>query len=142
VTWVYRFDARALRELKKLGRQAQQDILGYLDRRVAGSGDFGVSAKRSKQTWPDCGGMALAISPSYLRSKMVSWWSSSCRSFTADKSTGEKSAHSQQIKLSAQELWLLSPAHHARFFPMWPPTVFPSIAPCPPIISLHNIRNR
>ncbi len=33
--WVYRFDERALRELKKLGKQAQKEILAYLDERVA-----------------------------------------------------------------------------------------------------------
>ena len=37
MNWVYRFDARALKELKKLGRQTQQEILCYLDERVAGS---------------------------------------------------------------------------------------------------------
>ena len=39
MTWVYRFDERALKELKKLDRQAQRDILGYLDHRVAGRSD-------------------------------------------------------------------------------------------------------
>ena len=39
MTWVYRFDERALKELKKLDRQAQRDILGYLDQRVAGRSD-------------------------------------------------------------------------------------------------------
>jgi mRNA interferase RelE/StbE len=36
VNWAYRFDARALKELKKLGRQSQADIIRYLDKRVAG----------------------------------------------------------------------------------------------------------
>jgi len=39
VSWVYRFDERALKELRKLGHQAQQDILAYLDKRVDGTGD-------------------------------------------------------------------------------------------------------
>jgi mRNA interferase RelE/StbE len=39
VNWVYRFDVRALKDLKKLGRQAQEQIIGYLDERVVGSGD-------------------------------------------------------------------------------------------------------
>ena len=39
MNWLYRFDARALKELKKLDQQAQRDILGYLDERVAGTGD-------------------------------------------------------------------------------------------------------
>jgi len=46
VSWVYRFDERALKELKKLDRQAQKEILAYLDRRVAGKEDprrFGKS---------------------------------------------------------------------------------------------------
>ena len=34
--WVYRFDERALKELRKLGQQAQRDIITYLDERVAG----------------------------------------------------------------------------------------------------------
>lgn len=48
MSWVYRFDERALKELKKLGRQAQQDILAYLDGRVAGNADprrFGKGLK-------------------------------------------------------------------------------------------------
>jgi mRNA interferase RelE/StbE len=48
VNWVYRFDARALKELKQLGRQAQQQIISFLDRRVAGSGNprrFGKALK-------------------------------------------------------------------------------------------------
>jgi mRNA interferase RelE/StbE len=36
VNWVYRFDDRALKDLKKLGRAAQRDIIAYLDERVAG----------------------------------------------------------------------------------------------------------
>jgi len=39
VSWIYRFDERALKELKKLDRQAQGDILTYLDQRVAGKAD-------------------------------------------------------------------------------------------------------
>ena len=39
MNWVYRVDERALRELKKLGHQAQRDIIAYLDARVAGSAD-------------------------------------------------------------------------------------------------------
>lgn len=48
MSWVYRFDGRALKELKKLGRQAQRDILAYLDERVAGDADprrFGKGLK-------------------------------------------------------------------------------------------------
>ena len=37
--WAYSFDERALRELQKLDRQAQRDILAYLDKRVAGTED-------------------------------------------------------------------------------------------------------
>lgn len=33
--WAYRFDERALKELRKLDRQAQKDILAYLDQRIA-----------------------------------------------------------------------------------------------------------
>ncbi len=46
--WVYRFDERALKELRKLGKQAQRDIVAYLDERVAGDGDprrFGKGLK-------------------------------------------------------------------------------------------------
>lgn len=48
MNWVYRFDGRALKELKKLGPQAQRDILAYLDERVAGDADprrFGKGLK-------------------------------------------------------------------------------------------------
>ena len=39
MNWAYRFDERALKELKKLDHQAQQDIICYLDTRVAGPDD-------------------------------------------------------------------------------------------------------
>ena len=48
MSWVYRFDERALKELKKLGRETQQDILGYLDERIGGELDprrFGKALK-------------------------------------------------------------------------------------------------
>lgn len=48
MNWVYRFDERALKELRKLGKQAQRDIIAYLDERVAGDGDprhFGKGLK-------------------------------------------------------------------------------------------------
>jgi len=48
MNWVYRFDERALKELKKLGRQAQGDIIDYLDERVSGREDprrFGKALK-------------------------------------------------------------------------------------------------
>lgn len=37
--WVYSFDERALRELQKLDRQAQREILVYLDTRITGTQD-------------------------------------------------------------------------------------------------------
>jgi mRNA interferase RelE/StbE len=48
VSWIYRFDERALKELKKLGRAAQTEILAYLDERIAGDADprrFGKALK-------------------------------------------------------------------------------------------------
>jgi mRNA interferase RelE/StbE len=39
VNWVYRVDERALKELRKLDRTAQKQIISYLDRRVAGKED-------------------------------------------------------------------------------------------------------
>jgi mRNA interferase RelE/StbE len=48
VNWIYRFDERALKELRKLGRPAQRDIIDYLDERVAGNADprrFGQALK-------------------------------------------------------------------------------------------------
>lgn len=48
MNWAYKFDERALKELRKLGPQAQRDILAYLDERVAGDADprrFGKGLK-------------------------------------------------------------------------------------------------
>ena len=48
MSWAYRFDERALKELRKLDRRAQKDILAYLDLRVAGEEDprrFGKSLR-------------------------------------------------------------------------------------------------
>jgi mRNA interferase RelE/StbE len=48
MSWVYRFDERAFKERRKLGKQAQREILNYLDERVAGEGDprrFGKGLK-------------------------------------------------------------------------------------------------
>ena len=39
MSWVYKFDERALKELRKLGQQAQRDIVACLDERIAGDGD-------------------------------------------------------------------------------------------------------
>ncbi len=39
MNWVYRFDDRALKELRKLGKNAQRDIIAYLDDRIVGEGD-------------------------------------------------------------------------------------------------------
>ncbi len=33
--WAYSFDVRALHELQKLDRQAQKDIIAYLEKRIA-----------------------------------------------------------------------------------------------------------
>jgi mRNA interferase RelE/StbE len=35
VRWAYKFDRRALDELRKLDRQAQKEIIAYLDKRTA-----------------------------------------------------------------------------------------------------------
>ena len=35
MNWVYRFDERALKELRKLGPQAGRDVLSYLDESIA-----------------------------------------------------------------------------------------------------------
>jgi mRNA interferase RelE/StbE len=48
VNWAYRFDERALKELKKLGHQAQRDIITYLDKRVAHNADPRRFGKRLK----------------------------------------------------------------------------------------------
>jgi len=48
VNWVYRVDERALKELKRLDRTAQKDIVAYLDDRIAGDADprrFGKGLK-------------------------------------------------------------------------------------------------
>jgi len=48
MNWVYKFDQRALKELKKLGKPAQREIIAYLDERVAGDADprrFGKGLK-------------------------------------------------------------------------------------------------
>ena len=48
MTWAYRFDERALKELRKLGKPAQLEIIAYLDERIAGEGDprrFGKGLK-------------------------------------------------------------------------------------------------
>ena len=48
MNWDYSFDERALKELKKLGRQAQSEIIAYLDERVAGDAEprrFGKGLK-------------------------------------------------------------------------------------------------
>ena len=48
MNWVYRVDERALKELKRLDRTAQKDIVAYLDDRIAGDADprrFGKGLK-------------------------------------------------------------------------------------------------
>lgn len=48
MNWVYRFDERALKELKRLDHQAQRDIIAYLDERVAGGANPRRFGKRLK----------------------------------------------------------------------------------------------
>ena len=43
--WVYSFEERALKELKKLGVQAQREILAYLDEGIATEDDPGRFGK-------------------------------------------------------------------------------------------------
>jgi mRNA interferase RelE/StbE len=45
VPWAYSFDARALQELQKLDRQAQKEIIAYLDERIATPEDPGRFGK-------------------------------------------------------------------------------------------------
>ncbi|MDH4443714.1 MAG: type II toxin-antitoxin system RelE/ParE family toxin [Akkermansiaceae bacterium] len=40
MSWAYSFDERAFKELRKLGNQAQRDIIAYLDERVSGDADL------------------------------------------------------------------------------------------------------
>jgi hypothetical protein len=45
VNWVYKFDGRALKELKKLGPQAQQEIIRFLSQ-LAQREHFEVASSR------------------------------------------------------------------------------------------------
>ncbi len=39
MSWAYKFDERALKDLRRLDRQAQKNILDYLDDRIASAED-------------------------------------------------------------------------------------------------------
>ena len=48
MSWTYSFEARAIKELKKLGPQAAREIVAWLDERIAGKKDprqFGKALK-------------------------------------------------------------------------------------------------
>ncbi len=48
MSWVYRFDERALKEFRKLGKQIQIEIIAYLDERIRSEDDprrFGKGLK-------------------------------------------------------------------------------------------------
>lgn len=48
MNWAYSFDERAFKELRKLGTQAQRDIISYLDERISSEADprrFGKGLK-------------------------------------------------------------------------------------------------
>ena len=48
MSWAYKFDERAFKELRKLGTQAQREIISYLDQRISGEGEprrFGKGLK-------------------------------------------------------------------------------------------------
>jgi len=51
VSWVCKFDQRALRELKKLGPQAHARIIAYLEDRIEGAGDPRRFGKPLKASW-------------------------------------------------------------------------------------------
>lgn len=44
--WVYKFEARAFKELRKLGPSAQKEIVAYLDEHVAGQENPRLFGKR------------------------------------------------------------------------------------------------
>jgi len=39
VSWVYQFDERAVKDLKKLDPSVQREIIAYLDKRIVGPAD-------------------------------------------------------------------------------------------------------
>jgi hypothetical protein len=65
MSWAYRFDERALKELRKLGKPAQRAIIDYLDERTAGAGDprrFGKGLKADLAgLWRVCGGSVAGL---------------------------------------------------------------------------------
>jgi mRNA-degrading endonuclease RelE of RelBE toxin-antitoxin system len=48
MSWAYRFDARALKELRSLGKPAQHGIIADLDERITGDADPRRSGKGLK----------------------------------------------------------------------------------------------
>ena len=74
MNWGYRFDERALKELKKLGRQAQQEILAYLDKRVANNAEPRRFGKALKADLAGLWRTAWGIIGFSARSKTVSCW--------------------------------------------------------------------
>lgn len=63
MSWVCKFDRRALRELKKLGLQAQARIIAYLEERIQGAGDpRDASANPLHPHGPACGAIGWANS--------------------------------------------------------------------------------
>ena len=63
MTWSVEFDDAAAKELRKLDRQAQQEILRYFRERIATEEDprrFG-KPHHWPATWPACGATEFAI---------------------------------------------------------------------------------
>ena len=75
MNWGYRFDERALKELKKLGNSAQREIIACLDERVAGKADPRCFGKGLKADLAGLWRYRVGDFPdAFARSKIKSCW--------------------------------------------------------------------
>ena len=61
MTWTVEFDDAAAKELRKLDRQVQQEILRYLRERIATNEDPRRFGKPLSPTWQDCGDLSTFL---------------------------------------------------------------------------------
>ena len=76
--WLVEYDLEAIRELKKLDRAIRQEIVDYMEKRVAAAKNPVISANRLSEATLAFGGIACVITASYAsyRKSAFACWSS------------------------------------------------------------------
>ena len=74
MAWSIEYDPEALQDLRKLDRTTQQDILDYMDNRIAKAESPRNFGNPFEAAGLGCGGTEFAITASSVNCKSHGWW--------------------------------------------------------------------